>query len=179
MHIRLRSLFHRTGTSVYDLYHEYNDVERLAAELRQLGIVVLSNERRTVLADGCPVTIAGVDDPYTEHDNIPATFEDYRREGPCFVLVHTPDRYMELAEVGADMVFCGHTHGGQICAPFYGPIMTRSLAPRQMAYGLNSWNGTMFYTTRGVGSSRLSRPRFLCRPEVNYFEFHFDGRLEH
>lgn len=175
VHVSWRSLFHRTGTLVYDLCHERNDVERLTVELQKIGIVILRNERKAVDIDGVPVTIAGVDDPYTRHDDIPKTLAGDREEGPCFVLVHTPDRFREIAAYKPDIVFCGHTHGGQICVPFYGPIVTRSLAPRVMAYGFHSLNGTIFFTTRGVGSSRLSRPRFLCRPEVNFFEFHFDG----
>ncbi|MBN2329602.1 MAG: metallophosphoesterase [Candidatus Omnitrophica bacterium] len=173
VHISWRSWFHRTGTLVYDLCHEFNDVERLAGELKKIGIRILRNERDVVEVDGVPITIAGVDDPYTQHDDIPQTFDGYTKDGPCFVLIHTPDRYRELAERHVDMVFSGHTHGGQICLPFWGPIITRSLAPRRMAYGLNDLNGTKYYTTRGVGSSRWTRPRFLCRPEINYFEFLF------
>ncbi len=175
VHVSWRSLFHKTGTLVYDLCHEYNDVERLAVELQKLGIVVLRNERITIQTDAGTLTVAGIDDPYTRHDDIPAAFAGFKNEHPCFTLIHTPDRFRELAEYKVDMVFSGHTHGGQICIPFWGPIMTRSLAPRHMAYGLNHLNGTTYYTTRGVGSSRLSRPRFFCRPEINFFEFHFDG----
>ena len=175
VHISWRNWLHRTGTMVYDLCHKFNDVERLKTELESIGISVLRNERRVVETDAGPVTIVGVDDPYTKHDDIPAAFDGFQKNGPSFVLIHTPDRYRELAERDVDMVFSGHTHGGQVCLPFYGPIITRSLAPRNMAYGLNHLNGTVYYTTRGVGSSNLSRPRFLCRPEINYFEFVFDG----
>lgn len=178
VHIKWRNWFHRTGSLVYDLCHEFNDVERLTAELKKIGIRVLRNEREVVEINGVSVTIAGVDDPYTRRDDIPQTFGGYVKNGPCFVLIHTPDRYRELAEYHADMVFSGHTHGGQVCLPFWGPIITRSLAPRYMAYGLNDLNGTKYYTTRGVGSSRWSRPRFLCRPEINYFEFLFADEKE-
>ncbi len=175
LHVGLKNILHRTSTSVYDLCHVYNDHEQLTQRLTEIGIVVLQNQRVTVKVDGMPVTIAGIDDPYTEHDDIPATFKDYKKKGLCFTLIHTPDKYQELAQVGADLVLSGHTHGGQICIPFWGPIITRSMAPRKMAYGFNQLDGTTYYTTRGLGSSRLSRPRFLCRPEVVFFEIHGDG----
>lgn len=173
VHVNWRSLFHRTGTRVYDLCHALNDVEQLVKKLEDLGIAVLRNERKTLPTEGGSITIAGVDDPYTEHDDIAKTFAGYQKDGPCFVLIHTPDLYRDLVQYDADMVFSGHTHGGQVCLPFWGPIMTRSLAPRHMAYGLHSLNGTLYYTTRGMGSSRMSHPRFLCRPEIHYFDFHF------
>lgn len=173
VHVSFRHLFHRTGTPVEQLGYTYNDTERLVSGLMEMGIHVLRNERRNVFIEGGEITIAGIDDPYLKRDDIPAVFKDFDKQHPCFVLIHAPDRYQQLMEVGADMVFSGHTHGGQVCIPFWGPLITRSRAPRQYSSGLTRVNGTIFHTTRGIGSSRLTRPRFFCPPEVNLFEISF------
>ncbi len=173
VHVCFRHLFHRTGTPVEHLGYTYNDTEGLVSGLMDMGIHVLRNERRKVCVEGGEITIVGIDDPYLKRDDIPAAFKDFDQQNPCFVLIHAPDRYQQLMEVGADMVFSGHTHGGQVCIPFWGPLITRSRAPRQYSYGLTRVNGTIFHTTRGIGSSRLTRPRFFCPPEVNLFEISF------
>ncbi len=173
VHITVRDLFHRTGAPPRARGRRPNNIERLKNELEDMGIQVLQNERREIIIDDIPVTIAGVDDPYLYRDDIPKTFSNYEKKGPCFVLIHTPDRYQELSELGADMVFSGHTHGGQVCAPFLGPIITRTTAPRKFVSGLVRMNGTLFHTTKGVGSGRLTRPRFLCPPEVTFFKIKF------
>ena len=174
-------LMRPTGVLPKEKNRRPNDVERLKAGLRRLGIVVMRNERHIVEVEGIPVTVAGVDDPYLERDDLPATFQGFVKQGPCFVLVHAPERHLEISELGADMVFSGHTHGGQVCLPFLGPIITRTTAPRRFAFGLTRENGTLFHTTRGIGTGLLSRPRFLCPPEAVVFSAHFtedENRLE-
>ncbi|MEW6237504.1 MAG: metallophosphoesterase [Candidatus Omnitrophota bacterium] len=168
-----RHLFHRTGKPLKEMKRRPNDSKRLEAGLYSLGISVLHNQWTRIAVDGGAVAVVGVDDPYSERDDIPATFRGYRKEEPCFVLVHAPDRYRELSEAGADMVFSGHTHGGQIRIPFAGPVITRSKAPKRFASGFARLNGTLYHATRGAGSSRLTRPRFSCPPEVNLFEIEF------
>ena len=102
-------------------------------------------------------------------DDLKATFTGYEKTGPCLVLVHSPERHVELLEYPVDMVFSGHTHGGQICLPWYGPLITRTTAPRRFAHGLIQENGTVFHTSRGIGTGRITRPRFWCPPEATYF----------
>ncbi len=173
VHITVRDLFHRTGAKPRERHKQANNVARLIQGLRELGIHVLQNERVEIRIEGIPFTIAGVDDPYEYRDDIRKTFEGYEKSGPCFVLVHTPDRYKELSELEPDMVFSGHTHGGQVRMPLVGPLVTRTTAPRQFASGLVRMNGTVFHTTHGVGSGRLTKPRLWCPPEVTVFHVNF------
>ncbi|RJP31004.1 MAG: hypothetical protein C4527_08690 [Candidatus Omnitrophota bacterium] len=178
VHIGFRDLFHRTGAPPRRRYH-FNDVNRLMDALRDMGITVLQNERTEVNVEGTVFTIAGIDDPYLYRDDIAKTFDGYEKENPCFVLVHTPDRYAEISAYHPVMVFSGHTHGGQVCLPFVGPIVTRTTAPRQFTSGLVRMNGSVFHTTRGVGSGRLTRPRLFCPPEVTFFHVNFRQSPDH
>lgn len=169
-----RNLMHRTGDTRIFKRMERNDIDRLVAGLKDLGITVLRNERKTVTIENHSITIAGLDDPYTERGDIGKTFDRYTKNGPCLVLSHAPEPYKQLADLGADLVFCGHTHGGQIRIPFFGALITRTLAPRPLAYGLNRIDQTLIYTTSGMGTSHITPPRFLCPPEVNFFTIHFN-----
>lgn len=84
------------------------------------------------------------------------------------VFGHNPDFIMALDEGTADLALAGHTHGGQIVAPFFGAPLTLSRLPRRMARGLHEWKGTPIHVSAGVGMERGYAPqvRFLCRPEV-------------
>ena len=83
------------------------------------------------------------------------------------VLGHAPD--FALGNVNGDLLVAGHTHGGQVCLPLIGPIMTASQVPRSWANGITkiAENKTLI-VSRGIGMERQSAPRlrFLCRPEL-------------
>jgi len=86
------------------------------------------------------------------------------------VFAHRPDPVLWLGpDTDLDLFVAGHTHGGQIVLPFFGPPFISSQVPRRVgAGGLNEVNGVPIYVTRGVGMERGAAPRvrFLCPPEV-------------
>ncbi|CAN5165822.1 hypothetical protein BH10CYA1_BH10CYA1_61400 [soil metagenome] len=84
------------------------------------------------------------------------------------VVGHGPDYAM--ANTDADLLTAGHTHGGQVQLPFYGPPMTLCRAPREWAKGCvkEIRPGTTLILSRGVGMERHFAPRmrFLCKPQI-------------
>jgi predicted MPP superfamily phosphohydrolase len=84
------------------------------------------------------------------------------------VVAHRPD-FMLSADEG-DLFIAGHTHGGQVQLPFYGPLLTFSEAPREWCGGccVTREDGKTFMITRGVGMERERAPRlrFFCHPEI-------------
>lgn len=85
---------------------------------------------------------------------------------------HIPD--FSLGENSADLLIGGHTHGGQVQIPFYGPPITFSHLPRHMAAGgtFELSPGRHLDVSRGIGLERTEAPalRFLCRPELVVIE---------
>jgi predicted MPP superfamily phosphohydrolase len=83
------------------------------------------------------------------------------------VISHSPD-FVDAMPVGVDLVLAGHTHGGQVVMPFFGPVVTASRLPRLFAGGLHDFRGTPLHVSRGVGMERGFSPpvRFLCPPEI-------------
>lgn len=78
------------------------------------------------------------------------------------MLSHTPD-VIELRP-RAKVVLAGHTHGGQVCLPFVGPIWTPSKYGTKYASGLFELGGRYLYVSRGLGEKnpiRLNCPREL------------------
>ena len=87
------------------------------------------------------------------------------------VLVHRPGAGLEALAPDSplDLVIAGHTHGGQVVVPGFGPPLTLSTAPRHLAAGgLNRVDGNAVYVSRGVGMERKWAPRvrLFCPPEV-------------
>ena len=87
------------------------------------------------------------------------------------IVAHRPDVVFELsAGSRIDLVIAGHTHGGQVVVPGYGPPLTLTRVPRDVAAGgLHRLRGNPIYVSRGVGCERGEAPRirFLCPPEVS------------
>ena len=88
---------------------------------------------------------------------------------------HRPDAALDLpAGSRIDLVVAGHTHGGQVVIPGFGPPMTLTGVPRAVAAGglHELGGGRRIYVSRGVGLERGQAPRirFLCPPEVSLLE---------
>jgi predicted MPP superfamily phosphohydrolase len=64
-----------------------------------------------------------------------------------------------------DLQLSGHTHGGQVCIPVMGPLITLSKFGTRYAAGLNKGPVSPVLTSRGIGMSILPI-RFCCPPEL-------------
>ncbi len=132
--------------------------EGLKEEAISVGEVhVLNNE----YVDLGPFIIAGVDDPYTYHDDpVKAIPKTDRR---VVLLAHSPQI---VGKVVTDLVLTGHTHGGQVRLPFIGPpYLPLPRAYRKYDQGLFIFEEGTMYVTRGLGMSFLPL-RFMCPPEI-------------
>lgn len=70
----------------------------------------------------------------------------------------------------ADVIFAGHTHGGQVCLPGGGAIITNCDLPRDRARGLSVWNhahhASYLNVSAGIGTSIYAPVRVACPPEA-------------
>jgi predicted MPP superfamily phosphohydrolase len=83
---------------------------------------------------------------------------------------------MKLAgQVDVELALGGHTHGGQIVLPGFGPPLTLSRLPRRYAAGLNVYEGIPLHVSPGIGMERLTAPqvRFFCPPEVSVIDVRY------
>jgi len=85
-------------------------------------------------------------------------------------VMHSPDSAPEAAACGYDVVFAGHTHGGQVRLPLVGALVTNSDLPRRLASGMFRMGEAFVHVSPGLGTSKYAPFRFLCRPEATLIE---------
>ncbi|MFH1453328.1 MAG: metallophosphoesterase [Armatimonadota bacterium] len=146
----------------------YGDSEYLKKGLVKGGINLLFNTAVAVENGSDKIWILGVDDPYHDFDNLDQALKDIPEEDIKLLLAHSPEIIPEAVDKEIDMVFMGHTHGGQAKFPGYKLVLTLSSGLKKYMYGLFRENKTQFYVTKGLG--RVTLPiRFLSAPEVAIF----------
>jgi predicted MPP superfamily phosphohydrolase len=82
---------------------------------------------------------------------------------PLLVLVHEPDIFHDL-DARASLTLAGHTHGGQVRLPFFGPPHVGSRYGARYAAGHIVEDGRQLFVTTGIGTS-IWPIRFGVPPE--------------
>lgn len=148
----------------------------LARTLAEQKILPLLNKHVLLSRGDAQMALAGVDDPVSDLDRLSDALCGIPDGMSTLLLMHSPDGIAEAALRGVDLVLSGHTHGGQVSLPFFGPPFTHSLLGRRMSSGYYAGKKlrraigirpgrTQLYVTRGLGVSGLAL-RFLTRPEL-------------
>jgi hypothetical protein len=83
-------------------------------------------------------------------------------------LMHYPAWVKKLGGQTFDLLLAGHSHGGQVQVPFYGPIFV-PFGVDQYVRGLFHTEAGPLYVNPGIGWFPVPI-RFNCRPEITVFE---------
>jgi uncharacterized protein len=172
----LRALMRRLDApgGVFAVQGDVEGVPEARRVMEGTGVRLLVNRVARVQVGDRRVTIAGIQRSYwTEAaGRTLVRLERLRGEGDVRIaLAHRPDAVELLPEHGrVDLTVAGHTHGGQVQLPFYGPPRIASGVPREVgAGGLHEMDGRPIYVSRGVGAERGQAPRLRLGavPEVS------------
>jgi uncharacterized protein len=144
-----------------------NPWRELVQGLEARGWTVLAN-RRAQVGD---VAVAGLDDPHIRRDDldVPVPPDGEARPRLRLGVVHSPYRRAldAFERNGYGLVLAGHTHGGQVCLPGVGALVTNCDLPRDQARGLSRWGASWLHVSAGLGTSKFAPFRFACRPEAS------------
>ena len=166
--------FYITGNHEYRLSEE--DLKNFLKGIEDCGVCVLGNRTVRVQRDEEDIQIVGVDDPAKVGEGHRPMDEnqmrkelreaDFDREQFNLLLTHRPELLNIYAEEGADVVLCGHSHGGQLRLPLIGAFYVPSQGwfPKYDC-GLFEEKGTKMYISRGLGCS-VEIGRASCRERV-------------
>jgi predicted MPP superfamily phosphohydrolase len=169
-----------TGPSVVKSKAEPLDTQALDDYLTdELGWLDLNNTVGSMDVGGARVDAFGVSDAHRHWDKLdalPGPLVDLRQQGEAVVTIgvsHAPYRRVldRFTDLGADAIFAGHTHGGQVRIPGFGALVANCDIPLDQARGLSTWTHggrtVPLNVSAGLGHSIYAPVRFACRPEAS------------
>ena len=168
-----------------------DDLHRVFAEL---GWTDLNNAAEALEINGTHLELFGVDDPHIRRDRldlIAGAIDELRGNDPLAEetwpdpgqpaaarsaltvgVVHAPYQRVlnSFVNHGAQLILAGHTHGGQVCVPKFGALVTNCDIPRRQVKGLSLWSvglrNAYLNVSAGLGTSIYAPVRFACPPEA-------------
>jgi predicted MPP superfamily phosphohydrolase len=177
----LLSRLHAHG-GVYIVAGNVDVPERIRRAVAGTSIRFLENEIAEIEVDGMRMAVAGLTDDFmtpAARACLNRLTVHARDRAFALLLSHRPDTVLSLnTDHAVDLLVSGHTHGGQVALPWFGPPITLSQAPRRVcAGGLHRVGGQRIYVSRGVGCERGHAPRirFNCPPEVSVLTLRSPG----
>jgi predicted MPP superfamily phosphohydrolase len=129
----------------------------------------LTNVHRDVMLGGLEVELLGLDDAHIAKQDLRLA-PRHHADRFAIGVMHSPDSAPETAAQGYDLLLAGHTHGGQVCLPVVGALVTNCSMPRRLVDGLIRMGPSVLHTSRGIGTSKYAPFRFWCRPTVTYLD---------
>lgn len=159
--------------------------DALDSFLEDLGWHSVENAAVSLEVHGHRIDAFGVGDAHRDDDRldlVPALADQLREADAAqhaaadpltLAVAHAPYRRVldTFAGHGADLIFAGHTHGGQVRVPGFGALVANCDIPLPQARGLSSWTHAgrtvPLNVSAGVGHSIYAPVRFACRPEVS------------
>lgn len=157
-------------------------LERLLVD--SIGWTNLNNAVQPISIGGSNFEFFGTDDAHRNFDKLevlPALIDQMREEESWHAststavpigVTHAPYQRVLNAFVtnGAEMIFAGHTHGGQVRIPGLPALVTNCDIPREKASGLSVWHharrAAYLNVSAGLGTSIYAPVRFACPPEA-------------
>lgn len=136
------------------------------------SVRLMSDEAARIELPGCKANLIGLDVSTSRDvhgDNLRRALA--KGEDGLFdiILAHAPD-FVRALEKGSEpfLALCGHTHGGQVRVPFYGPPMTLISLHRKFADYFGPFGPGTLSVCRGIGMERVDAPRLRlnCPPEL-------------
>lgn len=145
--------------------HEGKNSELIAEAMRRSGIVLLEDSIIELRDNEAAIYLVGIKNSFAFDSVVGPPGRNLPEDAFVMMLSHTPD-YAERSNTTADLVFSGHTHGGQVTFfGIYTPVKNSAYGTRFLRGRNATSNGSTVITTNGVGTSR-KRVRFCVPSEV-------------
>lgn len=129
----------------------------------------VNNAKARVQAGGLTIDVGGVDDSHIRLDRYEEIAGPVDPAADLHVgVLHSPEPSVMDCFVadGYDALFAGHTHGGQVCVPGYGALVTNCGIDRARVKGLSRHGSAWLHVSGGLGTSPYAPFRFACPPEA-------------
>ena len=146
-------------------HDHYSEPDIIREVLKESNIIELSNRVYPIQRNSSYLYLTGVDDHLAKKDDLESVIDQIPDGSTTILLAHEPD-YADISSKSGtfDLQLSGHSHGGQICLPYFGSLYLPRYG-RKYPSGIYRINGMVLYTNRGLGTSWLPF-RYNCPPEI-------------
>ena len=146
-------------------------VGELRETLNEIGFQPLFGEWKTIEHHGAKLHLCGNEMPWFKHArDLAANPEQAESEDFRVLLSHSPDQIYWAQRFNIDLMFAGHTHGGQIRLPWIGSLVAASKYGTAFACGSFRERDTILEVSRGVSGTQPLR--LNCLPQITKVTLH-------
>jgi uncharacterized protein len=145
------------------------DYQRLDSLLTERGWVGVNNTTAQLHVNGHRLAFAGTGDAHHQMDRYGQVANTWPGDADLRLgVTHAP--YLRVLDAmsddGADMILAGHTHGGQVCVPGFGALVTNCDIEPARVKGLSRHGNSWLHISAGIGTNPYAAVRVACRPEA-------------
>ena len=169
----------RTSALDHSRYRTDLPWAELGEGMTAAGWLDANNRRGRIKAGDADIEVAGVHDSHIDRDRYDAIAGAADPSADLRLgVMHSPEPAVldRFAADGFDLLLAGHTHGGQVCLPWLGTLVTNCGIDRSRARGLHRHPAVAaagdgperpwLHVSAGLGTSPWAPVRFSCRPEA-------------
>ncbi len=165
----------------YGTYAVFGDTERELYRFKQEELEplrMLSSRSERVVVDGGVLNLHGLSLYQSRKgewamNSIDRWLNEAQANDFRILFGHAPDYALSVSDKSIDLCLAGHTHGGQVRLPWYGPLVIDSEIPKEWAQGFRRVGIPYLNVSAGAGSNRhkgLPPIRFNCPTEMTLIE---------
>ena len=166
-----RYLMHDDGTRKLGNELPWQDLD---SGLQNRGWINLNHQRKTIEVKGIKIEARGTDDAHLARDNYSEVAGTADSSAQLSIgVTHAPyKRVLDgMQNDGLQMIFAGHTHGGQVRMPWFGgsrSLTTNCDLPNWRSRGLTKIDSQPYLNvSAGMGYSPFAPFRIFCPSEVS------------
>jgi uncharacterized protein len=162
----------RTSKKDYAVRRRVPDLpyREMGAALMAAGWLDLNNRIGRLKVGPLDVEFGGIDDSHINRDRYDKIAGPVDPQADLRIgVTHSPEpRNLDrFAADGYELLLAGHTHGGQVCVPFYGALTTNCGIEPARVKGLHRHGPSWLHVSAGLGTSPMAPFRFCCPPEAS------------
>lgn len=148
--------------------HDHWADKNLSLELLHRSGQSVRHTCKAVYRDKERIVIGGAGDLWEDKLNIDNCFSSTDEQDCRILLSHNPDSVDTNFMTPVSLILSGHTHGGQVSIPFYGPPVLPVKNKKYSSGLIKTPKGNLFIS-KGIGCA-IYPVRFNCAPEIAVLE---------